>query len=571
MVRTADRDQAENDRHARIAEPIRSKLEPGHDRADPSGAHGLIPSDIENPLKQARARFRARDFAGCLALCDGLTAPQRDDPARLYLSGCTRCALGDWALGADELLAALSARPDDRMLRLDCATALRRAARPEAAIDLLRAGLLARHGDPDFSLRLATLLSDRNRHAEAQSCLRAALAAWPDRADLHQQLAIEYAADLQAAAALHHLERAETLTPGQATTALNLGVVQQGEGAIDRAIGHYRRAVALAPRAPQPHLNLAMALLARQDWAEGFAELEHRLTRRGTARTGLPRWNGEPLDGRRLLVTDEQGHGDMIQYARFLPEAARRGGPVIVECQPGLERLFAMIPGVSACTTFGTRRLPADLTVPMMSLPHALGCSRERLTAPVPYLRAPAASQTPLPDTPGRRIGIVWAAKPGDGSLYTRRALDRRSCPLELFRPLTALPGVRLHSLQKGPAAAELAPSDLPIHDLGAGLRDFAATAAAIAALDLVISVDTSVAHLAGGLGAPLWVLLAAGQADYRWGPTGETTPWYPTARLFRADVQGGWAGLIDRVAAALVSGGLQRGDQEGQQRQGLL
>jgi tetratricopeptide (TPR) repeat protein len=490
----------------------------------------------------------------------------------LHLSGSARCALGDWASGADELLAALAARPDDRILRLDCATALARASRPEAAIELLQAGLQGRRGDPGFSLRLASLLSDRRRHAEAQTCLRAALAAWPDRSDLHQQLAIEYAADLQAAAALHHLERAEALAPDRAATQLNLGVVRQGEGAIEAAIGHYRRAVTLAPDAPQPHLNLAMALLARHDWAEGFAELEHRLKRRGTAKTGLPRWNGEPLDGRRLLVTDEQGYGDMIQYARFLSDAARCGGPVIVECQPGLERLFAMIPGVAACTTFGAPRLPADLTVPMMSLPHVLRCSPGHLAASVPYLRAPAVLETPVPDEAGYRIGIVWAAKPGDGSLYSRRALDRRSCPLETFRPLAALPGVRLYSLQKGPAIAELAASDLPIRDLGSGLRDFAATAATVAAMDLVISVDTSVAHVAGGMGAPLWILLAAGQADYRWGPAGETTPWYPSARLFRADIGGGWPGLMARVAAALVSrGGRQRRHQQGQQRQGLL
>jgi hypothetical protein len=190
----------------------------------------------------------------------------------------------------------------------------------------------------------------------------------------------------------------------------------------------------------------------------------------------------------------------------------------------------------------------------------------------VPYLRGPTAPEIALPDEPGYRIGIVWAAKPGDGSLYTRRALDRRSCPLDAFRPLAALPGVQLYSLQKGPAVADLARSDLPIRDLGSGLRDFAATAAAIAAMDLVISVDTSVAHLAGGLGASLWVLLAAGQADYRWGPIGETTPWYPTARLFRADLSGGWPQLMDRVASALASrGGRERRHQEGQQRQGVV
>jgi tetratricopeptide (TPR) repeat protein len=475
------------------------------------------------------------------------------DPAVLHLRGCAHGALDDWVSGSALLMAALADRPDDRTLRIDCATALGRAARTETAMEILHAGLALAPRDADLSARLAALLSDGGRHDEARACLHLALAASPGRADLHQQLAIEYAADLQTTTAIHHLTQAEALAPGRASTQLNLGVVRQGEGKIAAAIAHYRRAIAIAPRVVQPHVNLSMALLARFDLAEGFAELEHRLRRRSAARVDLPRWNGEPLAGRRLLVTEEQGHGDMMQYARFLPEAARRGGKIIVECQPGLERLFAMIEGVSACTTFGAPRLPADLTVAMMSLPHVLGCHTiERLSAALPYLRAPAVRNIAMPDEPGFRIGIVWTAKRGDGLLYARRALDRRSCPLQAFQPLAGLPGVRLYSLQKGPAVADLAASGLPIRDLGSDCRDFAATAAAIAAMDLVISVDTSVAHLAGGLGVPLWVLLAAGQADYRWGPAGETTPWYPSARLFRADGSGGWPGLMTRVAAAL-------------------
>jgi Flp pilus assembly protein TadD len=502
---------------------------------------------------EAGRQFKARDYRACAVACEAALALAPDRLDILHLLGGARVALGDGARGLGLLAQALAGSPHHVARRIDLAAALRRLGRIDEAIETLRHGLCLQPNQPDLAGRLGHFLSSHGRHAEAQATIAAALASAPDRADLHHLLASEYAADLRHAEALHHLARAKMLAPDHAAVELNLGVVRQGMGELDTAIAHYRRAIELAPRATQPHLNLATALLARLDLADGFAELEHRLAQPSFARTrtGLPRWTGEPLAGRRLLVTDEQGYGDMLQYARFLPRLREFGGEVVVECKPGLERLIATVPGVTACTRVGDPLLPADVAIGMMSLPHVLGCSVADLAAPLPYLVPPRAPSLEL-SKEGFKVGVVWAAKPGDGALYARRALDRRSCPLTTLAPLAEIPSVRLHSLQKGPAAAELATAGLPIRDLGQGFGDFADTAAAIAAMDLIVSVDTSVAHLAGAMGAPLWVLLAPGQADYRWGAAGERTPWYPAARLYRGTLAGGWPALMDEVAAAL-------------------
>jgi tetratricopeptide (TPR) repeat protein len=340
----------------------------------------------------------------------------------------------------------------------------------------------------------------------------------------------------------------------------SIGVLHQALGNLDAAIQHHRRATELAPDSHQAHVNLATAFLTRFDLDEGFAALERRLALPQMPRPNLtaPRWRGEPLEGRRLLVTAEQGLGDIIQFARFLPDLGSFGGEVVVECPDELTRLFAILPGVAACTRLGDLPPQVDVTIPILSLPFILGCTVERLAGDIPYLGPIRDSRFDLPSGDRSsagddlKVGLVWAAKPGVGEIYVRRSLDRRSCPLDILAPLTEIPGIRFYSLQKGAAVAALPQSGLPIQDLGSGLDDLADTAAAIAALDLIISVDTSVAHLAGAMGKPLWVLLAPGQADYRWGMGCDSTAWYPQARLFRASLAG-WASLIPIVARRLA------------------
>jgi tetratricopeptide (TPR) repeat protein len=422
------------------------------------------------------------------------------------------------------------------------------------AIGVLAAGGEYHPDDPDLAAKLAPLLTADGRHAEAQAVLAGALGAAPGRTDLHRLLAAEYAADLRLDEALRHLTAADRLTPDHPAILSSIGVLHQALGNLDAAIQHHRRATELAPDSHQAHVNLATAFLTRFDLDNGFAALERRLALPQMPRPNLtaPRWRGEPLEGRRLLVTAEQGLGDIIQFARFLPDLSSFGGEVVVECPDELARLFATLPGIAACTRLGDPTPQVDVTIPILSLPFILGCTAERLTGDIPYLGPLPDSHFDLPSGNYLKVGLVWAAKPGVGEVYVRRSLDRRSCPLDVLAPLTEIPGIRVYSLQKGEAVAALPRSGLPIQDLGSGLGDLADTAAAIAALDLIISVDTSVAHLAGAMGKPLWVLLAPGQADYRWGMGSDSTAWYPQARLFRAS-PAGWASLIPTVARKLA------------------
>ncbi len=236
----------------------------------------------------------------------------------------------------------------------------------------------------------------------------------------------------------------------------------------------------------------------------------------------------------------------MIQFARFLPLLRTKGGRVTVECPRPLARLLATMNGVDACIMMGETLPDADVTASLLSLPFLMGCGAGTLASAIPYL----AHASGAPRTGALKVGLIWAGLPATGEVFIRRSLNRRFCRLTDLAPLASVPDVQFHSLQIGPAAAEIGNAAFPLIDLTGGITDFADTAARMAELDLVISVDTAAAHLAGAMGVPLWVLLAPGQSDYRWG-MGERSPWYPDARLFRAG-PAGWSDLADTVAAAL-------------------
>jgi Flp pilus assembly protein TadD len=512
--------------------------------------------DQHSPIDQARAAFAAGDLSTCIRLCQSTLRASAVDAPTLRLLGNALAGAGQPGLGAEFLSIAQTLAPQDIALLIDYAKALGQAGRHDAAVALLAAARAEHPTSTDLIVGQADALAEAGRFAEAEAVLTAAVAATPDRVPLRVRLATLYAADLRGEDALAQLCAADRLKPDNTAILTNLGVLYQGMGDLDQAIACYRRALALSPDSALTRVNLGMTLLTRGDFPAGFAALEDRLTLAHIRRppTTAPLWRGEPLAGKHLLITSEQGYGDMIQFARFLLRLRRFGGRVTVECYAGLERLFAAIPGVAACVTADQPLPETDFTLPMISLPARLGCDLGNPGAAVPYLIPPECSALSLPLAPGPRVGLVWAGKrQTGGEIYVRRSLDRRACPLAALAPLTRLPEIRFYSLQKGDAADELATCGQPITDLATDITDFADTAAAIAALDLVISVDTAVAHLAGALGKPVWLLLAPGQADYRWGRDGDSTLWYPTARLFRAD-RTGWTGAITAMAAALAT-----------------
>lgn len=507
-----------------------------------------VVTDPADQLARAKAAFAANEYQDCVARCRRILDHDSHNVAALHVMGCAHFRLGQRVFGTAAMEAAVKLAPDDLSLMMDYGVALAGCGQREAGTRTLLA-LAERHPHhPDLVMRLAPLLRDAGQHDQVLALLSAAVAQVPDHVSLRCELASELASLLHLDDALIHLAVAEYMAPDHAAIQTNMGIILQARGDLIGAEGRYRRAMELAPGSYLPHLNLATVLLTRPDLDRGFAELEHRPLPRYPGPLP-PRWRGERLDGRTLLVLPEQGLGDMIQFARFLPALAEFGGEVVVGCDPELERLFSTLP--VRVHHIATGLPPADLSIPIMSVPIILKPTVADLECQGAYLSPPYDSFG-LPKTGGVKVGLVWAAGASIAPTYSGRSLARRSCPLEAMAPLTTLPGVTLFSLQKGPQAARLAGAGLPIHDLSDRIHDLADTAAAMAGLDLVISVDTSVAHLAGAMGRPLWVLLAPGQADFRWGAGITHTPWYPHARLFRG-TQAGWPALIADVATQLA------------------
>jgi hypothetical protein len=358
--------------------------------------------------------------------------------------------------------------------------------------------------------------------------------------------------------AMDHLQHVIHTEPEKAEAYNYLGYLLSRQRQPQQAIAHYEKALQLRPDFALAHFNLGMTLLQTGEYRRGFAEYEWRWqTESFTPRQcPQPQWDGSPLPDSTLLIHTEQGAGDAIQFARFLPLAAQRCGKLMLECRADLIPLFATMPGIAQIGALGTVKLNEfDTYVPLLSLPLVFNTTLETLPAAVPYFdscaiqrRKSADPHLFLPPSRYRKVGITWTGSPG------YRDNTHRSCPLAEFLPLLRTPGVEFYSLLKDErrqALAEL-PADVRVHDLAPQMNDYGDTAVLIAQLDLVISTDTSVVHVAGALGKPVWTLLTW-VPDWRWMLEGETTPWYPTMRLFRQVRQDDWAEVMQRVADALV------------------
>ncbi len=324
------------------------------------------------------------------------------------------------------------------------------------------------------------------------------------------------------------------------------GVVNIRRGKPEQALRHYEEALAISPDDPEVHFSLALYYLSRGDYRRGFAEYEWRTERPACIAPGFaeraPLWDGTSIPDRSLMIHCEQGAGDAIQCVRLLPLLKERVGTLYLACHDALHRLFEKLPAPDR--VFNEQMpLPAyDFQLPLLSIPHRLGLTLAEIPSQVPYLEVPA---TPPSLTPRRRprVGLVWRAKPHEG--------DYRTAPLAALGALAAAP-VDWVSLQKDPTPEERTLlAGFEAEEAGSGFGDFHDTAEKIATLDLVISVDTSVVHLAGALAKPVWVLLPK-WAEWRWLIDRADSPWYPTARLFRQETDHDWAGLARTVAARL-------------------
>jgi uncharacterized protein (TIGR03032 family) len=345
--------------------------------------------------------------------------------------------------------------------------------------------------------------------------------------------------------------------PNNAAVYNNLGIVAQHQGRFQDAVRDYQQAIALQADFATAHFNYGMLLLSLGDLKQGFAESEWRWQTEEFTPFDCPhpRWNGEDITGKTLLIHTEQGAGDAIQFCRFIPLAAERCAQILLVCMPELMPLFRTVPGIATLLPPGQLSLnDFQVFVPLMSLPYCLGTTLDTLPNAVPYLDVERSPTMQLLGE-GLKVGIVWGGSP------THKHDHHRSTRLAAWLPILTLPGVTFFSLQKGERSAELGqlPDGVTVQDLGPQIRDFGDTANFLKQLDLVITVDTSVAHLAGALGLKVWVLLCA-DPDWRWLrdreadglPSRLDSPWYPTMNLFRQAELDQWEPVMIEVRAML-------------------
>ena len=420
---------------------------------------------------------------------------------------------------------------------------------------------------PEYWSELAREQAERGQDEEALECYDRALRLKPDvpqwligRGNALRNLG-------RFATAEASLRRALQLRPESAVAHLGLGNILYSLGRVTEAQESYRTALRLQPKLPRARFLLGRALLRAGQFEEGWKEFEGRWrVEQSTPPFCSPSWNGEAIGDRVLLLFAcfGEGQGDAIQFCRYVPQIAAGAGRIILVVPPSLVRIMSRLPGVGECIA-PRGSLPAfDLHSSLMRLPHVLWDKLDSIPAAAPYLAADPADvahwRNRLTDVKGLRVGLCWAGEPSGspGYLAWNR---RRSMRFDTLAPLSAIPGVQFISLQKGLPAVEAScpPHGMKLHDFTADLHDFADTAALIENLDLVISIDTAVAHLAGALGKPTW-LLNPFDACWRWLLDRDDSPWYPSLRQFRQPTPWDWQSVVRGVADALQR--LAAGDQ---------
>ena len=467
---------------------------------------------------------------------------------------------------------ATALKPDHAQAHFNFANLLKERGDIGAAIARYRQAVAAQPAMIGALFNLANLLQDQEQAEAAVATWRRLLALEPNHAEAQAGLGN----------GLHQLGRPEdaiaayrgalAIKPTLAEAHYNLANTLQDTGRVAEALRHYARAVELRPDYVEAHWNRSMALLVTGDFEAGWPEYEWRWQRQYSQnlrrRFGQPQWRGGPLAGKRILLHGEQGMGDTLQFSRYVGlVAARDPAEIVLEVPPPLLRLMTasfggdgrrvvpMDPGFPG----GDGLPPFDLHCPLMSLPLAFGTTLGTIPAGAPYLRADPAQaavwRERLAVERRPRVGLVWAGGVRAGIPEAVATDRRRSIALAQLAPLADITGVAWYSLQKGGPAdqARQPPAGMALADPMDAIEDFADTAALVAALDLVISVDTSVAHLAAGLGKPVW-LLSRFDGCWRWLLDRDDSPWYPTVRLYRQGAPGDWEPAIARLRGDLAA-----------------
>ena len=431
--------------------------------------------------------------------------------------------------------------------------AYRDLSQPEAAIEALQTAVAQKPDFPQAYNNLGLAHYDAGRFEDALACYDKALTSKPDYTDAYLNMGNALRELGRPDAAAVSFQKAIVLDHDLFEAHNNLGNVLMEQDQLEAATASYATAIGLKPDDPGAHKNLGIISLLQGDFETGWPEYSWRRLEDDPVfkvrNYKQPFWDGEDLTGKTIFVYPEQGLGDIIQFVRYLPMVRERGGHVAFDVPLSMVRLFRDLDGIDIALKHGDLLPPFDCHIPLLEFPRLFGTTLDTIPASAAYLHADKeltdAWAERLGPRQGFRIGLVWGGNPGHLNDHNR------SIDPELFRPLIKTLGVEAFSLMVGRDGEAARVFGDGLSDLAPHLGDFADTAAAIAHLDLVISVDTAPAHLAGALGAPVWTLLPF-NSDWRWMLDRDDSPWYPSMRLFRQEAPGDWEGVFQEVETAL-------------------
>lgn len=467
--------------------------------------------------------------------------------------------LGRFDKAVESFKAALRYDPNFADAHNNLGAALTKLGKHDEAAAAIRKSIKLRANNVAAHINLGNVLQEQGKLEEAIQTYRQALRLQADNADARYNLGLAVSKRGEYALAEENYRHALRVNPRNPDALNNLGNALREQGRFTDSLACYEQALALRPDLAQARKNRGMAWLRLGDWQRGWGEYEWRWRCDDSPPHGFkqPLWDGSSLAGGTILLHTEQGLGDAIQFVRYVPLVKARGGTVVLECQPALVPLLSKAAGIDQLVPRGEKLPPYDVYAPLLSLPHLLGVHDPATVGQAPYLFADASLveqwRQELSGISGRKIGINWQGNP-------QHAKDaQRSLPLAQFLPLADIPGVRLIGLQKNVGSEQLKQLKDPnaVLDLGSRLDNehgaFMDTAAVLASLDLVITSDTALAHLAGALGAKVWVVLPF-SPDWRWLLDRQDCPWYPTMRLFRQRQPGDWPEVFQRIAMELTA-----------------
>jgi tetratricopeptide (TPR) repeat protein len=490
----------------------------------------------------------------------------RQDDAEAHCNlGLAFAAQGKLEEAVDQFREALRLNPKSAEAHNNLGVSLRSLGKSDEAMDCFQSAIGANPGFAEAQGNLGNALNDRGQLDEAVDHYRQALRLNPNNANVHNNLGGVLQRQHLLEEAIAHYGHALRIKPHHAAAHRNLGLALQTLGNLENALAHFQQAIGIQPSMAEAHHDRALLWLLQSNFEQGWPEYEWRfnLPRRGRRPFPKELWDGSPLEGKTILLHAEQGLGDTLHFIRYVPLVTQMGGSVIVECQPALLQVLATAPGLDRLVARGSPLPCFDVHAPLLSLPGIFHSTLATLPAEVPYLYAKPelverwkrelADLAPRPSShvPGFKVGIAWQGNPeflGD---------HNRSIRLAHFSRLAQVSGVQFISLQKGPGIEQLRnqESNKPILDFSNVLDEdsgpFMDTAALMKCVDLVISADTAVAHLAGALGVPVWVALPQ-VPDWRWLLDRDDSPWYSTMRLFRQRQPGNWEDVFVRIAANL-------------------